>query len=342
MPPSWLEVSLIVEPELVEPVSEVLARFAPDGVVVESITLTAEMDNNLGRAIGPLRVAAYLPVDDSLEEKRQRLEKSLWYLGRIRPLPAPSFQVIEQADWSESWKQHYHPIDIGERLVVVPAWLENPRPERIPIRIDPGMAFGTGTHPTTQLCLAVVEEYLTGDGRPQTADGGQKTETASSASGPRSSVVGRRPASESTRLSRVVIDLGCGTAILAIAAIKLGVERALGVDIDPEAIQAAQENVAANGVETQIELAVGSLQEVLAGNFGLRQGGLVLANILAPVLVRLLGEGLAELLEPGGLLVLSGILAEQAGEVQAALEKSGLRLIETRQMGDWVALLGAV
>ncbi len=359
MPPSWLEISLVVEAELVEPVSEVLARFAPDGVVVESTAVTAEMDNSLGRTIGPLRVAAYLPVDDSLEEKRQRLEESLWYLGRIRPLPAPTFQVIEQADWSESWKQHYHPIDIGQRLVVVPAWLENPHPERIPIRIDPGMAFGTGTHPTTQLCLAVVEEYLTGDGGRKTEDRKLRSEfpvirseenddqEPSQMSHGRSAVGGRRSEVDSPRSSVLgppssVIDLGCGTAILAIAAIKLGVERALGVDIDPEAIQAAQENVAANGVQAHIQLAVGSLEEVLAGKFGLRQGGLVLANILAPVLVRLLDEGLAELLEPEGVLVLSGILAEQAGDVQTAVEKSGLRLVETRQMGDWVALVAAV
>ncbi len=160
--------------------------------------------------------------------------------------------------------------------------------------------------------------------------------------GLRSSVVGPLSASEATRRRRGVIDLGCGTAILAIAAIKLGMERALGVDIDPEAIQAAQENVAANGVQAHIQLAVGSLEEVLAGKFGLRKGHLVLANILAPVLVRLLDEGLAELLEPDGVLVLSGILAEQAGDVQTALEKSGLRLVETRQMGDWVALVAAV
>jgi ribosomal protein L11 methyltransferase len=323
MSPSWLEVSLIVEAELVEPVSEVLARFAPDGVVVESTAVTAGPDDSEGHAIGPLRVAAYLPVDDMLEEKRQRLEESLWYLGRIRPLPAPAFQVIEQQDWSESWKVHYRPIRIGQRLVVVPAWLENPHPERIPIRIDPGMAFGTGTHPTTQLCLAIVEEYLGLDGRRQTADGDKRL--------PKTAVGGRRSA---------VIDLGCGTAILAIAALKLGAERALGVDIDPEAVQAAQENVAANGVSDRLELAVGSLEEVLAGKFGLRRGELVLANILAPVLVRLLGEGLADLVSPGGVLVLSGILAEQGGEVQAALEASGLKLIEQRQMGDWVALAG--
>jgi len=186
----------------------------------------------------------------------------------------------------------------------------------------------------------------TEDGRPQTADRRQNSDSGAfqleSLADLGETVIGRRAEPRGRAAGSSVIDLGCGTAILAIAAIKLGVERALGVDIDPEAIQAAQENVAANGVQAHIELAVGSLEEVLAGKFGLRQGSLVLANILAPVLVRLLGEGLAKLLEPGGVLVLSGILAEQAGEVQAALEKSGLRLIETRRMGDWVALVGAV
>ena len=303
--PSWLEVSLIVEAEMVEPVSEVLARFAPDGVVVESTAVTAAMDDSEGRALGPLRVAAYLPVDERLEETRQRLEESLWYLGRIRELPAPSIQVIEQADWSESWKVHYRPIRIGRRLVIVPAWLENPHPERIAIRIDPGMAFGTGTHPTTQLCLELAEAYL------------------------------------GERIGTSVIDLGCGTAILAIAALKLGASQAVGVDIDAEAVTAARENAEANGVIERLELGVGSLEELRRGEYGLQAADLVLANILAPVLGRLLDEGLGDILKPWGVLVLSGILAEQVEEVQAALERNDLRLIEKRQMGDWVALAAA-
>jgi ribosomal protein L11 methyltransferase len=300
---SWLEVSLTVDGELAEPVAEVLARFIPEGVVIESTAVTADPDDTEGHAVGPLRVFGYLPVDGQLEETRRQLEQALWYLGRIRPLPAPQFKPIQQTNWAEAWKQHYQPIAIGERLMIVPAWLEQPVGDRIPIRIDPGMAFGTGTHPTTQLCLHALEK-----------------------------------AAGQLRNQWQVIDLGCGTAILAIAALKLGANRALGVDIDPEAIQAAQENANANGVLAGLELGLGSLAEIRAGAFSLQKAQVVLANILAPVLIRLLEEGLSDLIAPGGMLILSGILQEQADEVQAAAEKKGLHLIARQQSGDWVAL----
>ena len=144
--PKWLQVSLTVDGELAEAVSEVLARFAPNGVAIETTGVTANPDDSEGHAVGPLRVSAYLPVDGELEESRRRLEESLWYLGRIRPLPVPEFTLIEETDWSAAWKEHYRPIPIGAKLIIVPAWLESPSPDRVPIRIDPGMAFGTGTH----------------------------------------------------------------------------------------------------------------------------------------------------------------------------------------------------
>lgn len=300
---SWLEVSLTVDGELAESVAEVLARFIPTGVVIESTAVTATLDDSEGHAVGPLRVFGYLPVDAQLEETRRQLEQALWYLGRIRPLPQAEFRTIQQANWAEAWKQHYRPIAIGKRLMIVPAWLEHPAGERIPIRIDPGMAFGTGTHPTTQLCLEALEAAIPNAGQ-----------------------------------SWNVIDLGCGTAILAIAALKLGARHALGVDIDPEAIRAAQENAAANGVFAHLELGIGSLAEVRAGAFSVLKAHIVLANILAPVLIRLLEEGLGALLEDGGTLVLSGILQEQAAEVLSAAERHGLRLLTHWQSGDWVAL----
>jgi ribosomal protein L11 methyltransferase len=309
--PIWLEVSLIVDGELAEPVAEVLARFIPEGVVIESTAVTANPDDSEGHAIGPLRVFGYLPMDEQIETTRRRLEESLWYLGRIRPLPPAQFQPIQQTNWAEAWKQHYRPIEIGQRLVIVPAWLETPAGGRIPIRIDPGMAFGTGTHPTTQLCLELIETFY---------------ET-------RASLDPLRNWHEVD-----VIDVGCGTAILAIAALKLGAHHALGVDIDADAVKAAQENAETNGVNEKLELGLGSLEEIRRGEFSIRQAPLVLANILAPVLVRLLVEGLADLLTPGGLLVLSGILAEQAGDVDAAALRCGLKPIERRQIGDWVAL----
>ena len=158
---SWLEVSLTVDGEMAEAVAEVLARFIPNGVAIESTAIYADPEDE-GYPIGPLRVCGYLPVDDRLEETRHKVEEALWYLGRISPLPAPQFRTVQEQDWAEAWKQHYHPIAIGQRLIIVPAWLESPDPARIPIRMDPGMAFGTGTHPTTQLCLELAETVLTG------------------------------------------------------------------------------------------------------------------------------------------------------------------------------------
>jgi len=302
---AWLEVSLIVDGEMAEAVSEVLARFAPDGVAIESTAVTANPDDSEGQAVGPLRVCAYLPVDDELEEVRQRMEEALWYLGRIRPLPEAQFKRIQQTDWSETWKQHYRPITIGERLVVVPAWLESPDPERIAVRIDPGMAFGTGTHPTTQLCLELLEGFFQ-------EGGGAGIE---------------------------VVDVGCGSGILSTAALKLGATRALGVDIDAEAVQATQANAGLNGVQKRLEVGLGSVEEVRRGQFSIRSGQIVLANILAPVIIKLLDEGLGDLLRPGGVLILSGILAEQSADVEAALYRHDLQPAEKRQSGDWVALL---
>lgn len=291
---------MIVDGELAEAVAEVLSRFSPDGVAIESTAVTAEEDDEGGHPVGPLRVCAYLPAEVDVEETRQRVEEALWYLGRISPLPDPQFKLIQEINWIETWKQHYRPIPIGARLMVIPAWIEEYPPERIPIRIEPGMAFGTGTHPTTQLCLSLAESTVK-PGEP-------------------------------------VIDVGCGSGILSVAALKLGASHALGVDIDPEAIASSAENAALNGVEDRLELGVGSVAEVRQGKFSLRQAPLVFANILAPIIVRLLKDGLAELVEPGGALIFSGILAEQEEMVLQEASQYGLRLSEGRQVQDWVAL----
>jgi ribosomal protein L11 methyltransferase len=303
-PSYWLEVALVVNGELAEAVADVLARFAPNGVVMEATRIIPEIDGE-GRAEGLLRVAAYLPADAQLEERRQQLEQALWYLGRIQPLPEAKYKLVQQLDWAEAWKAHYHPIEVGRRLIIVPAWLENPDPDRIAIRIDPGMAFGTGTHPTTQLCLEIIEDFL----------------------GAAATV---KPVN--------VIDVGCGSGILSIAALKLGTRHALGVDIESDAVDAARQNGEMNGVAPSLELGKGSLVEIRRGDFSLRTAHLVLANILAPILIRLLDEGLGTLLEAQGELVLSGILEEQAGDVLAAAVRNGLRLADQRQIKDWVAL----
>lgn len=298
---NWLEVSLTVNGELAEAVADVLARFAPNGVVTEQAVKFMD-DEDEGTPVGDITVRAYLVADETLEDTRQKLEESLYYLGMIQPLPTPVFTPIADQNWMEAWKARYQPIPIGRKLVIVPAWMESPEPQRVPIKIDPGMAFGTGTHPTTQLCLEFLEECLPED-------------------------------------CPLVMDVGCGSGILAIAALKLGAKSALGVDIDEASIVNSRENALNNGVDSEaFRLGLGSVAEIRAGQFGDVSAPVVLANILGPVLIRLFEAGLADLVAPGGALILSGILEHLADDVAAAAQKHGLALIEKKQMGDWVAL----
>lgn len=303
---NWLEVSLTVNGELAEAVADVLARFAYSGVMMEQgVKYTDEED--AGTPTGPITVRAYLEVNDDLEETRQKLEESLYYLGMIQPLPAASYKEIADQNWMEAWKQHYKPILIGTRLVIVPAWMDSPEPNRVAIKIDPGMAFGTGTHPTTQLCLELLENYFD-----------------------QSKIVNRK--------SKMVIDVGCGSGILSIAAIKLGAEKALGVDIDAGSIKNARENAETNHIGEELILDVGSVGEILDGKFAFTKAPLVVANILAPVIIRLFDAGLADLIDSEGAIILSGILQDQEQSVVEAGQVKGLRLRERRQMGDWVAV----
>jgi ribosomal protein L11 methyltransferase len=298
---NWLEVSLTVNGELAEAVADVLARFAYSGVMMEQGVKYTD-DEDAGTPTGPITVRAYLEMNDQIEETRQKLEESLYYLGRIQPLPAASYKQIADQNWMEAWKQHYKPIAIGERLAIVPAWMESPDPNRIAIKIDPGMAFGTGTHPTTQLCLGLMEKEFV------------------------------------TRHPSLVIDVGCGSGILSIAALKLGAISALGVDIDADSIVNARENANTNHIGDELILSLGSVQEVSDGKFAFRKAPLVVANILAPVIIRLFDAGLAGLIEKNGAIILSGILQEQAQSVIEAAQAKGLQLNERKQMGDWAAL----
>jgi len=290
---------MTIDPELAEAVSELISRFVSNGVVVESGVTYNDAEDE-GTPFGPARVYGYLAIDDRIEETRQRLEEGLWHLGQIQPLPEPTYRTIQDEDWMASWKQHYRPIQIGKRLLILPAWIEDPQQGRIAVKIDPSMAFGTGTHPTTQLCMELLE----------------------------STVAPGQPA----------IDVGCGSGILSIGAVKLGASHALAVDIDNAAVISTRENAQANGVLDSIETGIGSVQEVRNGQFSIRQAPLVLANILAPVIIRLFDAGLADLLEPGGKMVLSGILDTQAQDVVNAAEARGLMKIEQRQINDWVAI----
>jgi ribosomal protein L11 methyltransferase len=316
---NWLEVSLVVNGELAEAVADVLARFAYSGVMMEQ-GVKYNDEEDAGTPTGPITVRAYLEMDAKIEETRQKLEESLYYLGMIQPLPAATYKQIADQNWMEAWKQHYQPILIGERLVIVPAWMDSPNPDRIPIKIDPGMAFGTGTHPTTQLCLELMERAIS-DIR-------------------ESGIVADQP-SDTSRIPNTkfrVIDVGCGSGILSIAAIKLGAAQVLGVDIDAGSVKNSRENADANGVRDELILGVGSVDEIRNGQFAFDKARLVTANILAPVIVRLFDAGLDDLLENDGAIILSGILQEQEARVIDAGQAKGLSMKERKQINDWVAL----
>jgi ribosomal protein L11 methyltransferase len=295
----WLEVSIEVDGEAAEAVSEVLNRYGRGGVVIEHL-----MANGPGAhdRVDELRVKAYLPAGDST--LKRTVEEALWHLSQLYPIPDPTFTLLAEADWAEAWKSHYSVLHLGRRTVVVPRWQEYvPQPDEIVVLLDPGMAFGTGTHPTTRLCLVALEEAIT-------------------------------PGME-------VLDLGTGTGVLAIAAAKQGAASVLALDIDDLAVDAARENVAANGVDRVVRVAAGSLDVARSETSAKEQFyDLVLVNILARVICGLLEEGLAGVLKPGGIFIGSGIIDTQEQEVRAALERAGIAVVARHVERDWVTLVG--
>ena len=300
-PAAWEEVSLICSGELAEVVAETFARFVPDGVVINSLT-SFDQDAYEQRPTGEMQVVAYLPIDDQLPTTKAHLEQAIWHLSTICPLNSLSYRQIQNQDWMAEWKKHYQPLYLGKNLIVLPAWVDQSKAgNRLPIRISPDMAFGTGTHPSTQLCMIALEKF---------------------------GCVGKN-----------VIDIGSGSGILSIEAIRLGADRVLGVDIEADAVLSARRNAELNEMPEGIIFEEGSLQNILTRQDGLNQAPVVLANILAHILIAMFGKGLSDTVSPQGLLILGGILEHQAQSVLEAASPYGFRLIETFKDGDWVVLV---
>jgi len=298
-PQSWLEIVVTCDGELAEAISEVLARFVTQGVVTETEVKYDDAEE-VALGYGPVKVIGYIDYDDQVESKKLQIEEALWHLNLIQPVPEPVYRKIEDQNWMESWKQFYKPILVGEKLLILPAWLENPVPERIAVRIDPSMAFGTGTHPTTQLCMAMVEKLIKPDS--------------------------------------LAMDIGCGSGILAISAALLGAKKVIAVDIDNPSREATLKNAELNNISEKIENGIGSVSEILEGQFSFKSAPVIMVNILAPIIIRLFSNGLYDLISEKGILVLSGILDRQADEVQKTAENFGLKIIEKRMINDWVGM----
>ncbi|HOU41584.1 MAG TPA: 50S ribosomal protein L11 methyltransferase [Promineifilum sp.] len=298
----WLEICIQTDGEGAEAVAEVLRPFAyQESVVLEQRGDETNLDPN---ALAPeVTVKIYVPEDDDSPQLRRRVAEALYHLSRLYPLPEPTFRELQDADWANAWKEHYRPFRLGRRLRIRPTWLahepdDDARPDDVTLVLDPGMAFGTGLHPTTQSCLRALEDLV--------------------------------------EPGVTVLDAGTGSGILAIAAIRLGASAVTAFDTDALAVRATLDNAAQNGVVERLRVWRGELDSVRA-EAGPGPWDIVVANILAPVIIGLLGErGLLEYVAPDGHLILSGIIDEQGPDVEAALSAAGGQVRRVITAGDWV------
>ena len=297
----WIEVCLDTPAGEIDARCEELAALGAGGFVIESEQDFRDflehnrqywdyVDRELEESFrGLSRIKTYLSDDDD--------GKAVLEAIRAR-YPALSVSFVEDSDWENNWRAYYKPIEVGEKLVVVPAWEETPPGGRIPLRLDPGLIFGTGSHPTTRMCLAALEKYA---------------------------APGKR-----------VLDLGCGSGILGIGALLLGCASCLGADVDPKAPEVAAANAALNDIGADRFtvyagdiLSDASLRRSLGGGWAL-----VLANIVSDVIIPL-SSFVGDFLAPGGVFICSGVIDGREDEVAAALRANGFSVIAHHREEEW-------
>ena len=311
----WLELHIDTTHTGLEPVETMLSALGIDGVVIDDETEFHDflesnrqywdyVDEDLEASMhGKSRVTFYLPADETgfaqMGEVRMALEDLKARRSDCGTLLL-SLENLRDEDWENNWKQYYKPMEIGQRLLVIPQWEQVDPGQRVPLILDPGLTFGTGSHATTRLCLTALEKTV--------------------AQGDR------------------VLDLGCGSGILSIAALRLGASQALAVDIDDKCLDVAYENAALNGigkdrytVRVGDVLSDGSLRRELEGGYDI-----VVANIVADVIIAL-APLVPAMLRPGGTFLCSGIIDDRAEEVRAALEAAGWTVLETQSADGWFA-----
>ena len=317
----WLELTVQTTPQVIDLVAANLTMLGYDRFILddesdfqafleENRQYWDYVDEELARSMqGVSRIRIYLEDGPGAETQVSDLRGELYAMReRLADLDPGTLELsvrrVRDEDWENSWKQYYHPIPVGERLLVVPEWMEPEGFEdRIRVMLDPGMSFGTGAHASTQMCLTALETHIRGGER--------------------------------------VLDLGSGSGILSIAALLLGAARAFGVDVDPMAADVARENAAINGLgpDRFTSLAGGVLtDEALMEELSAEPWDLVLANIVADVIIPL-SAVVPKLLRSGGVFICSGILNVRLDEVKTAIEAAGLRICRVETLDDWCAVV---
>jgi ribosomal protein L11 methyltransferase len=302
---TWIEVRVITKSEALEPVSGIFYGLDCKGVAIE------DPNDILEREQGPLTwdfadinvlehkgevavVKAYFSEEDNIEEVLKYINEKmeeLKALGIDTGVAKVESEKMYEEDWANNWKKYYKPTKIGDRIVVKPTWEEyEAKGDELVLELDPGMAFGTGTHETTRMCIQALDKYVKEDS--------------------------------------TVFDVGCGSGILAIAAAKLGAKMAVGVDLDPVAVESAKENVGFNKLDN-IQILYGNLVEVIDG-----KADIVVANIIAEVIC-ILTEDVKRVLKEDGYFITSGIIHDRVDMVTNKLQEVGFEVVEINKDGEW-------
>ncbi len=299
----WLELAVHVHPDAVESVSELLSRYTSEGVAIEEpIELIDEGQEYRILQGQPVHVRGYVPLDGKEEEARQRIEEGLWHFSSLGAhfVGKLETRTVNEEDWANAWKEYFHVTHIGRRLVIRPSWREYaPKPHEVVLTLDPGMAFGTGLHPTTRMCLEELEKRVQPGMR--------------------------------------VLDVGTGSGILSIAAAKLGAESVYAIDNSSVAVESAAANVSLNGLSERVKVVPGVLDDAEATRVA-GQYDLVLANIIAHVIGSIAPQ-LARVMTPQGVLVTSGIIEARRQDAEGPLQEAGLEMVEQVMIEDWLALV---
>lgn len=323
----WHEITISTTEQAIEMISNFLHEMDAGGVSIEeSGTLNKERDTSLGQWYetplndipeGQAVIKGYFTESVDMNELKMQIVPRIEQLKEFGIDPGSyeiSFRLVDEEDWATAWKQYFKPIRVSEKLTIKPTWEEyEPAQGESIIELDPGMAFGTGTHPTTALCLQTLESVIKGD--------------------------------------EEVIDVGTGSGILAIGAMKLGARRVLALDLDPVAVSSATENVRLNGLQDDVEVLESDLLGVLGGKVvhavnerDARNTSvslpvdLVVANILAEIILLFIDDVFAAL-KPNGVYIASGIYKNKETDVEEGMIRSGFVIVEKRRDEDWIAFV---